>query len=39
MIHGIDISNATIFYMGKATDIGQDCEIKLTNVNLVTFDK
>ncbi len=39
MIHGIDISNTTIFYTQKASDIGSDCDIKLTNVNLVTFEK
>ena len=38
MIHDIDISNSTIFYTKTATDIGQDCDVKLTNVNLVTFE-
>ncbi|MBO4826514.1 MAG: glycoside hydrolase family 28 protein [Prevotella sp.] len=38
MIHGIDISNANIFYTKTATDIGKDCDVKLSNVNLVTFE-
>lgn len=37
MIHGITISNATIFYTKTATDISEECEIKMENVVMKTF--
>ena len=39
MIHDIVIENSKIFYTQNATDIGTECDIKLNNVNFVTFEK
>ncbi len=38
MIEGVDISNSTIFYHDKAQDIAADCDVKLTDVNFVTWE-
>ena len=37
MIHGITIRNATIFYTKTATDISEECDIKMENVVMKTF--
>jgi polygalacturonase len=39
MIHDISIDNATIFYTSQAKDIDANCDIKMNNVKLVTFEK
>jgi polygalacturonase len=39
MIHGITIDNATIFYTNTDKSIDEACDIKMTNVKLVTFEK
>lgn len=39
MIHGITIDNANIFYNKTAKDIDANSDIKMTNVNFVTFAK
>ena len=38
-IHGIKIDNANIFYNKTAKDIDANSDIKMTNVNFVTFAK
>lgn len=39
MIHNITIDNSTIFYTSQAKDIDANCDIKMNNVKLVTFEK
>lgn len=37
MIHDINIKNSTIFYTKSATEIDEGCDVKMENVNLVTY--
>ncbi len=39
MVHDIDISNSIFFYTSRATDIDDACDVKLSDVKLVTYDK
>ena len=39
MVHDITISNSTFFYTQKGNDIDSRCNVALSNVNLVTFEK
>ena len=38
MVHNIHVSNSTIFYTQKPTDISGNCDIDLQNVKFFTFD-
>ncbi len=39
MVHDIVIENSKIFYTQKPTDISADCDVKLNNVEFMTFEK
>lgn len=37
MVHDVTVENSTIFYTGKPSDIGADCDVRMVNVDFNTF--